>query len=163
VSGAAQPITPIDPSESAGVWPRPRLAKRATALALNYTQWGYVLAGYTLWDGGRALWGETVRPLALPVPWSLARGELAWAGFCLLVTAGMVLFTFHGLHPYRVWQQVWRDATTPRLSVWRPVALEWEETAAEEAEEDEREHARRAQAHRAPVADADNPLGWVVD
>ena len=48
------------------MWPRPRLSKRATALALNTTQWGYVLAGYTLWDGGRALWGEALAPLALP-------------------------------------------------------------------------------------------------
>jgi hypothetical protein len=163
VSAPARPIAPIDPSEAAGVWPRPRLARRATALALNYTQWGYVLAGYTLWDGGHALWEETLRPVPLRVPWTLAQGELAWAGCCLLVTVGMTFCTFHGLHLYRLWQRLWRDLTTPRISVWRPVALEWEEDAAEAAEEDEREHARRRRAHRAPVADAGNPLGWVVD
>ena len=112
----AQPLTPVDPAGGAGVWPRPRLSKRATALALNTTQWGYVLAGYTLWDGGRALWGEALAPLEAP-----AQGELVWAALCLLVTAGLVLGTFHGLHAYRVWQRVWRDATGPRLSVWRPV------------------------------------------
>jgi hypothetical protein len=163
VAAGARPLTPVDPSESAGVWPRPRLAKRATALGLNYTQWGYVLAGYTLWDGGHALWEELLRPLALPAPWTFAQGELSWAGFCVLGTLGMVGFTFHGLHLYRVWQRVWRDLTTPRISVWRPVALAWMEAAAEEAGEDEREHARRHQAYRSPVADAGNPLGWVVD
>lgn len=145
------------------MWPRPRLAKRATALGLNYTEWGYVLAGYALWDAGRALWEETLRPLGLPVPWSLAGGELAWLLFCVALTAVLVKATFHGLHAYRLWQRVWRDATTPRIAVWRPVAVEWEERAAEAAEEDARDVARKRQAHRAPVADVGNPLGWVVD
>jgi hypothetical protein len=162
-STTAQPLDPIDPADQAGVWPRPRLARRATALGLNATQWLYVLAGYTLWDGGHALWEEAIRSLAPAAPWGSAQGELAWAGVCLLATAGSVLSTFHGLHLYRVGQRVWRDATTPRISVWRPVDPAWEEAAAEAAEEDERAHARRRRAHRPPVADAGNPLGWVVD
>ncbi len=155
---------PIEPSATgSGLWPRPRLGKRATALALNYTQWGYVLAGYALWDAGRALWGELVAPLALPAPWTFAQGELAWLACCAVLTAVGVLFRFHGLHLYRVAERVARDATDPRLSVWRPVDDDWQERAAEAAEEDERGTARRAHAHRAPVANESNPLGWVVD
>jgi hypothetical protein len=74
-----------------------------------------------------------------------------------------VFATYHGLHAYRVWQRVWADLTRPRISVWRPVDVAWEERAVEEAEEDERDNTRRRQAQRAPVTDAANPMGWVVD
>lgn len=163
MSSSAKPIDPINPSESVGVWPRPRLSKRASALGLNYTQWGYVLAGYTLWDAGRSLWEETIAPLAHRVPWTFAQGQLAWLLFCGVVTVVLVFATYHGLHAYRVWQRVWADLTRPRISVWRPVDVAWEERAVEEAEEDERDNTRRRQAQRAPVTDAANPMGWVVD
>jgi len=162
-AGTATPLDPLQPAEPAGVWPRPRLGRRATVLGLNATRWGYVLAAYTAWDGGHALWEALLRPLDLAVPWTLAQGELAWAGACLLGAAVAAGCTYHGLHLYRAGQRVWRDATTPRITVWRPVAPEWEEAAAEAAEEDAREHARGRRAHRPPVADAGNPLGWVVD
>jgi hypothetical protein len=164
VSTSTRPIEPLDPNGEAGVWPRPRLSRRATALGLNRTQWGYVLAGYTVWDGGRALWGEAIRPLSLPVPWTPAGGELVWAIACLLLTAGLVGFAFHGLHAYRAWQRAWPywGHRTPLISVWRPVSAAFDEGPVEEAEEERRERARRDHAHRAPVAEADNPLGWVV-
>ena len=164
-AGAARPIEPLAPDEGAGVWPRPRLGKRATALGLNRTQWGYVLTGYSLWDGGRALAAEALRPLALPVPWSAARGELVWALACLLLTAGLVAFAYHGLHAYRVWQRVWPywSRRGPALSVWRPVDPDAEAVALEAAAQEQRERARRDRAQRAPVAPAGNPLGWVVD
>ena len=160
---SGKPIDPTAPAGGAGLWPRPRLSRRATALGLNYTQWGYVLAGYTLWDAGRALWEDAIRPLALPAPWTLAQGELAWLLLCVLLAAVAVGFRYHGLHLYRVAERVARDALTPRISVWRPVEPEWEARAADAAEEDERDLGRRAQAQRAPVADEGNPLGWVVD
>jgi hypothetical protein len=156
---------PIEPDERAGVWPRPRLSRRATALGLNRTQWGYVLAGYTLWDGALTLWSATLRPLAVPAPWTTDRGEAIWALACLFLTAGLVGFTFHGLHAYRAWQRAWPywGQRTPALSVWRPVEASFDEAGTEEAAEEHREHDRRTQAHRASVAFAGNPLGWVVD
>ena len=161
---AASPSTPVDPAESAGVWPRPRLAKRATALALNATQWGYVLAGYTLWDGGRALWEEALRPLARPSRGRPPRGELAWAALCLLADGRAGAVHLPRPAPRTACGSgsggTRRRPGSPCGGRWTP---DWEEDAAEEAEEDEREHARRAQAHRPPVADAGNPLGWVVD
>ena len=160
----AQPLDPVDPSEQRGrvAPPPPRQAghgARAQRHPVGLRPGRVHPVGRRARRSGR----RRSAPWRCRVPWSPAQGELAWAACCLLVTAGSVLFTFHGLHPYRVGQRVWRDATTPRISVWRPVEPDWEEAAAEAAEEDEREHARRAQAHRAPVADAGNPLGWVVD
>ena len=133
-AGTATPLDPLQPAEQAGVWPRPRLGRRATVLGLNATRWGYVLAAYTAWDGT-----------------------------CLLGAAVAAGCTYHGLHLCRAGQRVWRDATTPRITVWRPVAPDWEEVAAEAAEEDACEYARGRRAHRPPVADAGNPLGWIVD
>lgn len=156
----ATPIDPIAFTEYGGAWPRPRLSKRSTALGLNYTQWGYVLAGYTLWDGGNVMWPELG---TVPVPWTFVHGQWAWLTTCVLVTIALVFARWHGLHAYRAWQLVWADATTPRLSVWRPVTLAQEEHTVEDAEEDAREQQRRRHAHRAPVTNASNPLGWVVD
>lgn len=151
--GAAQPLQPASLSTSGGVWPRPRLGKRATVLGLTYSQALYGVGVFELWDVGRSLIGTA----------STGTGLVVWTIMAVAIALPLMFIRWHGLDALFVVERWQRDVARPRFYVWRPVPPKWEEDAIDAAEEEQDVTRRYLQTYRSPLSTAANPRGWELD